>query len=288
MNRKAIVAAVAALWLVGCDSSSKDAPPAPPPRASAVSSAVPAVALSTNAPAPPKKQGQKGVVKSSIRQLPGIDELYAQAKERGVATDLYKTVQVKAKNFDSMGPAERAIEVGMYLASLAIASSDPSKDIPLPMLEDAQKAVNSLSPPAEAKKYVSEMVGEVKKGLKGDDLRKAIDRMMAQGIPLMENDPAFATTARLLRLGAYLRTMSLLAKSLAGATDAGKLLVLSQSPDHEFHLQTVGELSDDMKKEALVKAARDALDKSKDAVLKPAPGPEDAKVITAAMATFAG
>lgn len=274
------------LCLAGCTSCSNEAAQSHPSMSASTSLGASASVAKPALPPPPKGQGQKGTIRATLRQLPGIDELYAQAKERGVAGDLFKTVQVKAKSFSTMGESERPIEVGMFLASVAIVSSDPENDIPLPVLEDAEKAINSLRPPQEVVKYMSEMIAAVKKGLKGKELRQAIDRMMAQGVPFMDADPAFATTARLLRLGAYLRTMGLLSKALGATKDTGKFLVLSQRPDHEFHIETVAMLSESMKKDALVKKVEEALNKAKSAVFKPDPGADDARLIAVAMAPF--
>ena len=278
------------LGAVACGSDS--APPTPTTtgaasaRASSNSATPSSAAPSSSKPSPPKGAGSAGV-KASISQLPGIDEFFAMAKSAGVGTDLVKSVQIKSKDFAKMGAAEKPIEVGMFLADLAIVSSDESKDVPVSVLEDAEKAVKSLNPPEDVSKLMAETVAEIKKGLKGKELRVVVDRMIARGIPMLEKEAAHKQTAALVRLGAYARTMGLLSKALGAEKDQKKLNVLGQSEDHKFHMSTLETLSADMKKEPRVKAISDALEKSKDAVAKPNIAPDDAKAIATAFGPFA-
>lgn len=261
-----------------------DASPTP---STSTSGAPPAVSTPTATASAPKLQGKAGKEKASLAQLPGIEELYDSARAAGVGTDLPSKIKVKPKDFSKMPKGERAMEVGAFLASLAILSLD-SKDVPLPIIEGAEQAIKSLDPPDLVLKQVSNLSQEVKGGkLKGAELRREIDKLMARGIPLLDTSPPHATQARLVRLGAYLRGMSLIAASLGDSKDEDKLRALAQKDDHEFHTKTLAELPAELKGEAALKKAADALEKIAPAVNRDAPTPDDAKLITKTLADYA-
>lgn len=277
----------AMLGSIAC-SKSESASSSNPQATAVVSATASVVPVASSKPVVSKGQGKAGKLKKNLAQLPGLSELYDSASAAGVGKDLPKTVQAKAKDFSKMGSGERSIEVGIFLASLAIISLDGEKDVPLVVLEDAQKALLSLDPPEDVKRQVAALVADVKAGtLKGKELRLALDRLISQGIPLLEESEQHQLTARLMRTGAYLRVMALIARSLGDNKDPQKLSVLSQGPDQEFHTETMTKLTAALKEDPAVKKASESLSKLRPLVTKEILSSNDAQEIAKILVDYA-
>jgi hypothetical protein len=230
--------------------------------------------------------GTTGTKKGEATQLPSVDELYHQAKKAGVADAWPSQVRMKPKPYAQMKAGERALEVGILLANLAIVSSDETKPVSLSVLEDAQAAIDALNPPADVRRLVEGLVAKAKSGLKGKELRGEIDQVVARAVPLMQADPASKATAELVVTGAYLHSLGLVSSSLTGVTDPTKLSILYHAPDETQRIAAMQALPEDIKSEKRVAEATEALQKIKDPISHKAPTPDDAKAVAAALKTF--
>lgn len=278
--------------LLGCEEKKTSTPAATTATATAVvtgaGTAQPSGTAAT--PDPPKATGNKDI-KETVSQLPALDESFHAAREMGLLEAWQKAAPFKPRKLSGLKPGELAIEVGKVLVDAAVMTADTKKPVSPEAIQQVVDAVKALNPPAPMLEPVQALGAEVKKGgLKDEELRMKLGKLIVETLPAVEEDPKLASSAGLAMVGGYLRSLAITSKVLAGGagSDQDKLDLLHRKQENAHFIDLVVKKVDpSVQGEPAVRDALDALQKIKPHVEKAKPTMDDAKAVSTALAKYA-
>ncbi|MBF0550280.1 MAG: hypothetical protein HQK60_07075 [Deltaproteobacteria bacterium] len=180
------------------------------------------IAFSVYGPAwsqPKEEFKQKPIEKSASYYLPSISEVYNSAQSFRITTNWAAKIKIKSVDYAKMPEVDRAFTVGKDLSDIAflVLSKEEKEKPSANMLEKADLAIVSLNPSAEIKKRLQNLKDGVRTGtLKGEQLRKELDKVLNEVIPAIEKDPKLRDAGTLVWAAGFLRALYLGASTVAG------------------------------------------------------------------------
>ena len=158
---------------------------------------------------------------SDTLYLPSINEIHRDAKNSGITGDWGNLIRLTQKNYASLTTPKRAFEVGKTLSDVAfITLSSGDDNAPdKASIDAAHDALSSLELPGAVKTEIQVLKEKVANGsLKGKDLRKQLDKLIAQTIAQIEEDEnqAIRDSGSILLAAGYYKALYLGAMTVAG------------------------------------------------------------------------
>ncbi|UCH92383.1 MAG: hypothetical protein JSV88_19085 [Candidatus Aminicenantes bacterium] len=150
--------------------------------------------------------------------LPSINELHNQAIFYRVTSDWKDKIKIKSQDYNSLGPAKRALAVGKTIADIGflVLIEGEDKKVPKNILDEAMKAIKSLEPPEEVNKEIKKFQSGVRTGaLKGKKLRDSLEELIRDSMKMLEKEQKNRDIASLAFLSSFCRLMYMSSSTIA-------------------------------------------------------------------------